>query len=318
MLPRRNVLVFHSGALGDFVLTWPLAVALGRLFPQSRVFYVTQRQKGLLAERALRVESVDVEGGWHHLFSESPALPEPAAKLLGRAHAVFTFVAGPDSVWTRNVARVAPEAQVVSLSQAPPGDFAGHVADYLIEQLKPWPIHEQAVGQILRSVENRGISTAIAPGDVPVLHPGSGSPHKCWPADRFLTLARRLGERGPRPRIVIGEVEAETWPALQVEAFASAGELHRPTDLLGLLDSYLGAGVFVGNDSGPGHLAGILGIPTVSLFGPTDPARWRPLGPRVRVLRKSPIEALDVETVYEAARPPSDPLSPVSQGRGIG
>ena len=193
------------------------------------------------------------------------------------------------------------KAQVVSLSQATPGDFAGHVADYLIEQLKPWPIYEQAVGQILRSVENRGISTTVAPGDVPVLHPGSGSPHKCWPAERFLALARRLGERGPRPRIVLGEVEAETWPAAQVEAFAAAGELHRPTDLLGLLDSYLGAGVFVGNDSGPGHLAGILGIPTVSLFGPTDPARWKPLGPRVRVLRKSPLEALDVETVYEAA-----------------
>ena len=66
---RRNVLIFHSGALGDFILTWPLALALGRLFPQSRVFYVTARQKGLLAERVLRVESVDVETGWHHLFS---------------------------------------------------------------------------------------------------------------------------------------------------------------------------------------------------------------------------------------------------------
>ena len=231
MLPRRNVLVFHSGALGDFVLTWPLAVALGRLFPQSRVFYVTQRQKGLLAERVLRVESVDGEGGWHHLFAESPNLPEPAANLLAPAHAVFTFVAGPDSVWTRNVARVAPEAQVVSLSQQPPGDFAGHVADYLVQQLKPWPIYEQAVAQILRSVENRGISTAVSIGDVPVLHPGSGSPHKCWPAERFLQLARRLAERGPRPRIVLGEVEAETWPAAQIEAFAAAGELHRPNDL---------------------------------------------------------------------------------------
>jgi ADP-heptose:LPS heptosyltransferase len=224
---------------------------------------------------------------------------------------VFTFVAGPDSVWTRNVARLAPEAQVVSLSQAPPGDFAAHVADYLVQQLKPWPVYEQAVTQILRSVEKRGISTAVTVGDVPVLHPGSGSPHKCWPAERFLELARRLAERGPRPRIVLGEVEAETWPAAQIEAFAAAGELHRPTDLLGLLDSYRNAGVFVGNDSGPGHLAGILGIPTVSLFGPTDPARWRPLGPRVSVMRKSPLEAVEVEAVYEAVRPPAGPLSPV-------
>ena len=51
---RRNVLIFHQAALGDFVVTWPLAVALGRLFPQSRVLYVTHASKGQLAERAAR------------------------------------------------------------------------------------------------------------------------------------------------------------------------------------------------------------------------------------------------------------------------
>src|SRR5829696_2086121 len=96
MLPRRNVLIFHSGALGDFILTWPLALAVGRLFPQSRIFYVTQGQKGALAEKVLRVESADVEGGWHHLFADSatpPALPGPAAKLLTGAHCVFSYIA---------------------------------------------------------------------------------------------------------------------------------------------------------------------------------------------------------------------------------
>ena len=62
-----------------------------------------------------------------------------------------------------------------------------------------------------------------------------------------------------------------------------------------------GAGVFVGNDSGPGHLAGILGLPTVSLFGPTAPSRWKPLGPRVTVIRKQPLEALGVDDVFAAA-----------------
>src|SRR5947209_19642308 len=100
MLPRRNVLIFHSGALGDFILTWPLAVALGRLLPQSRIFYVTHSQKGKLAEKVLGVESVDVETGWHHLFAEpplgaqgSPALPPTAAHLLGGAQWVFPVVA---------------------------------------------------------------------------------------------------------------------------------------------------------------------------------------------------------------------------------
>jgi hypothetical protein len=45
-----------------------------------------------------------------------------------------------------------------------------------------------------------------------------------------------------------------------------------------------GARAFVGADSGPAHLAAQLGVPTLALFGPTDPAIWAPIGPRVRVL----------------------------------
>ena len=72
---RRNVLIFHSGALGDFIVTWPLALSLARLFPQSRIYYITAGQKGALAERVLRLESADSESGWHNLFSERPHFP---------------------------------------------------------------------------------------------------------------------------------------------------------------------------------------------------------------------------------------------------
>src|SRR5262249_17739144 len=57
------------------------------------------------------------------------------------------------------------------------------------------------------------------------------------------------------------------------------------------------ARLFLGNDSGLGHLAGLLGVPTLALFGPTDPPRWAPLGPRVRVLRRQPLSDLDVWAV---------------------
>ena len=62
MALRRNILLFHQGALGDFVLTWPIALALARIHPQSRVFYVTHAQKGKLAEKVLGVESVRSDG----------------------------------------------------------------------------------------------------------------------------------------------------------------------------------------------------------------------------------------------------------------
>ncbi|MBN2448026.1 MAG: glycosyltransferase family 9 protein, partial [Phycisphaerae bacterium] len=48
------------------------------------------------------------------------------------------------------------------------------------------------------------------------------------------------------------------------------------------------AAVLLGNDSGPGHLAALLGTPTITLFGPTSATVWRPLGPRARIIVGSP------------------------------
>src|SRR6478735_11335208 len=95
----RNILIFHQGALGDFIVTWPLALTLARLHPQSRVFYVSAAGKGALAEKVLRVESLDIEAGWHQLYSESPQLPEAPAKRLASAHTVVSFVSDAQDRW---------------------------------------------------------------------------------------------------------------------------------------------------------------------------------------------------------------------------
>ena len=79
----------------------------------------------------------------------------------------------------------------------------------------------------------------------------------------------------------------------------SAGELKSCATYLDLLNEISTAAMFIGNDSGPGHLAGIIGVPTVVLFGPTDPAQWRPLGPRGNVLSAPIIEDLQVDDVVK-------------------
>ena len=56
---------------------------------------------------------------------------------------------------------------------------------------------------------------------------------------------------------------------------------------------------YLGNDSGITHLAAMLGVPTLALFGPTDPLIWRPLGPSVRVIREHPLERLQVNVAID-------------------
>jgi len=293
---HRNVLIFHQAALGDFIVTWPLAMALSRIMPQSRIIYVTHSQKGKLAERVLRVESADAEGGWHALFSDAPQLPERAAKLLEGAHTVVSFSADSDDPLARGVARVAPHAKLVSLDTKKPG--SGHVTQSLMQQLDAWPALAAAMQQMLRSVESRGTGFHLSPQDRIVIHPGAGKEANRWPAEKYLELIRKLRDAGKQVRVLLGEAELDRWPATLIGQFEALSDVHWPVTLLELLDELAGATAFVGNDSGPAHLAGIIGVSTIAIFGGADPTRWQPLGPRVQIIQDHSIAAIEMETVY--------------------
>lgn len=298
---RRNVLIFHAGALGDFVLTWPLALALGRLYPQSRIIYVTAQQKGRLAQKALRVESTDMEAGWHALHGDATTLPPPAMKLLTGAHSILNFANQSEDRWHANVKSLAPSAELITLTPKVPTDSAKHITEHYLDQLTRWPATHAAVQQILRSVHDRGVGYRLLPGGGVVIHPGSGSPVKCWPLERFLELAMRWKSQGQAVRFLIGEVERERWGPEKVKTLCATGTVVEPQSYVDLLAELSTADVFVGNDSGPGHLAAIIGVPSVSLFGPTDPIVWRPLGPRCRVLAGKTLEEISIDQIFEAA-----------------
>jgi len=302
---RRNVLIFHQAALGDFIVTWPIAMALSRILPQSRIIYVTHSQKGALAERVLRVERADTEAGWHLLYlppSQVPTLPDRSQQLLDGAHTIVSFTVGQTDALAQGLARVAPHARLVCLDTRRK-DPAIHVCESLVCQLHDWPALAGAAQQMLRSIAARGIAfnRTPQPGLV-VIHPGAGKESNRWPAQRFLELIQALQAAGRSVRVLLGEAEIDRWPAERVEQFESQAQLRRPHTLLDLLEEIVSASVFVGNDSGPGHLAGILGVPTISLFGPnSDPVRWRPLGPAVRLLCAAAIEEIRVNQVLDAA-----------------
>ena len=291
---RRNVLIFHAGALGDFVLTWPLVMALGRLHPQSRIIMVTHASKGSLAELALHVESHDVEQGWHGLFTAEADLPERPARMLDSTHAIYTFMAGENAF-----AKRAPEAQLVALRPTPPADYPKHATQHLLEQLALLPAVKSAVEQMLRSVNLRGIGTGRShDGDV-IVHPGSGSREKCWPVERFVKVVERLRRKKKDVRVLVGEVENERFAPEQIAALekAAGAPVRRPATYVELFNELRTASLFIGNDSGPSHLAGAMGLPTVALFGPTDPNVWKPMGPKVRVLHRPTLDAISVDDV---------------------
>jgi ADP-heptose:LPS heptosyltransferase/GT2 family glycosyltransferase len=117
------------------------------------------------------------------------------------------------------------------------------------------------------------------------IHPGAGSPMKRWPPEYFAALVDLLAEDdddaefvllgGPGERRVAARVMERVTHADRVRSLV--GEVA----LEGLPAVLRDCDLFVGNDSGPKHLAGALGIPTVGIHsGVVDPREWGPAGPR--------------------------------------
>ncbi|MFH1724137.1 MAG: glycosyltransferase family 9 protein [Elusimicrobiota bacterium] len=134
-----------------------------------------------------------------------------------------------------------------------------------------------------------------------VLHALTGDPGKDWPLRKWTRLVRLLSRRSDDFRFVVlsspkeasvlnGVFEAFPKSALRV----SVGSVSEIKPIVSRGD------IFIGGDSGPGHLAAALGVPVVSLFGPTDPDRYRPIGDApIKVIRRDPLSELSVDEVIE-------------------
>jgi ADP-heptose:LPS heptosyltransferase len=117
-------------------------------------------------------------------------------------------------------------------------------------------------------------------GDRPliVLHPGSTSPARRWPAERFAVLGDLLAERlDARIAITGGTGERALTREVVDRMRAPADDLAGRTSLGGLAAILAHASLVVANDTGPSHLAESVGTRTLTIHGPADIARWAPL-----------------------------------------
>ena len=116
-----------------------------------------------------------------------------------------------------------------------------------------------------------------------ILNPGAGWGAKQWPVDRYAEVARALGKDGLCSLVNFGPGEEEL--AKTVEEKAEGSAIAAQFTISELIAVTRRARLFIGGDTGPMHLASLLQLPVVALFGPTDPARTGPYGTRSIVLR---------------------------------
>jgi ADP-heptose:LPS heptosyltransferase len=123
-----------------------------------------------------------------------------------------------------------------------------------------------------------------------VLHPFASAPDKTWPAARFAAVAERLREKA----VFIGGAGDDFTPFRNFETAAGAF-LSEVKALLA------GAPLFIGNDSGPAHMAAAFGVPSVVMFAASDPVIWGPWRTTAETIAADDIRSIPVERVLAAA-----------------
>ncbi len=170
------------------------------------------------------------------------------------------------------------------LSEIPEGSFDRRVIISLDGDVSPFPQERVwVVEHYLRSLGLWGESFSrripLTPlesspfGGKVVFHPSSGSPKKNPDLSLFLSLEDHLRGRGYEVVYLVGE--ADGWLIGKVNSYVQS------VDPLWIGRALKGALLFVGLDSGISHLASYVGVPSVVIYGPTDPVVWRPVGERV-------------------------------------
>ncbi len=293
---RRSSLIYHSGALGDFISAFPAIVCWSRLAIEDRRILLTRREHGDLALRAEVVDEVrDIdESRFSRLF-----LGDGAPIVSDRPRRALLFCS-PDSP----LIGALRSAGCPEITLQPP--FPPDPQPIVRYHLSLFPNPPEAT-ELFRPLRMLGEDPKAATPetqlcrDAVLIHPGSGG-EKNWPTERFERLAVLLRKRGARVVWCLGR--AEKHYRLPVTADA----VREPT-LVELCAMLTRARCYIGNDSGVSHLAAACGCPSVVLFGPSDERIWAPCGDAVEIVappgnptedRNRDIARIEVEQVLAA------------------
>jgi heptosyltransferase-2 len=325
--PSR-ILIFRGGALGDFILTLPAIVALRRRWPQAYIElagYPRYARLGVIAGLIDKVRSLDDTRFAAYFQPPDSKLPPEEIKYLSSFNLIISYLHDPDLFLLRHLKESGVRKIIAVSPLVKKGHAAGHFCNaienvigvkfenkigpkpetHFIKCVRAGPMPGQPFllkwPSSLREKARCWLMKEGGGKHMIILHPGSGSPTKNWPADKFAALAEKIEtETDFMPLVVAGEADDEAVRIMKKIIPDGRMLINQPIEEVASILS-VSAG-YVGNDSGVTHLAAALGIPVVALFGPTNPQIWAPRGKNVCVVRygrKGSLAEISVEDVFK-------------------
>lgn len=325
----QHILVVHVAGLAQTTLALPALRALRRHFPQSRITAVSASTSAdLLSLAGCADEILPVtrfRGG--EIFN--PRKFYRATKTLGQlrreyfdlviefrsnseAGIVLQFIRSRERLSERKRLNKGFEAALDRLSQmvtSRPSTLR-HIAHEYLKMLEPLGVRpveaEPRISTLPESderIEKLLRKHNVESGELLIgLHPGAGHGKPRWPIDRFASIAARMiNNFGARALVFAGP--SERGLAKRMAAMLPARRAI-PIESPKIADFVSGAArlsVFIGNHSGPAHVAAAAGAPVIVASTSVQPSPMDLLGARVEHIRAPHVTLISEEDVYEAA-----------------
>lgn len=270
----RRILFFTLSNIGDAVLTTPALEALHQCFPEATIDLMADPRSSLVFAHCPyrgRIFHKNKKAGWRGLFNLVHQLRRVPYDLVVdlRTDGLAYLLRARKRLTKRGIKPAGPHAverhMAVVASLLPPTApippcrvwLQAQQVQFAKAQLSPLPGHHWLA-----------------------LGPGANWPPKIWPASAFTALVNGVKNRFDGVVLVGGPQDRERSQAISVHLPLPHVDLCGSTDLLQAAAVLQQASVFVGNDSGLGHLAAAMNTPTLTLFGPGQPERYHPWGNR--------------------------------------
>jgi heptosyltransferase-1 len=291
---QPRFLITRLSAIGDCILTMPLACALRDAFPNAWIGWVAEKGGATLLQGHPAIDEVIVapkgvirspRGLWQlraELRRRHIDITLDAQGLLKSS--ILAWVSGAK----RRIGFQPPIGRECShwLNNELVTSEQPHVVDRYRELLAPLNVEATPVRFDLpappanmHSISAWLYSQHLDGKPLAIINPGAGWPSKLWVNDRYAAVARYLESQHDLRSLVVWSGEHERVWAKEIVAKSNGTAMLAPnTSLLDLAALLRKANLFVGSDTGPLHMAAAVGTPCVGLYGPTSPAECGPYG----------------------------------------
>ena len=308
--PVRRIAVFRALALGDLLLAVPALRSLRAGFPDAEITLIGLPWARGFAQRFSAYIDRFVEFGGYPGIREVPYDPQRNEAFLAaqRASGYDLVVQMHGSGQQSNPLALALGGRLTVgyyVDAPPPGLTLG----------APYPDQGHEVHRNLGLARLLGCPATDTRLEFPILpedraeaarlltplyrygglwigmHAGASVPSRRWPAEYFAQVADDFAQRLGAQTILTGGPGEEPLAAAVAEHMRTrAINLSGKTSLGGLAAVIDSLDLFLTNDTGPSHIAYALGTPSITLFGPIDPERWKPLHGHQHVILRRPVD----------------------------